>query len=186
MNETEKTNLLVEACKLYLECDFFVTELKLLAYFTYKVTLPYLYFVEISDQQKLLDMLPRLHKDLQEGRMDRLKDYVIPYHHVVVQEPNSLLERKVLRLMCIDAAAGMQMKCGRKYGFAEEDATSRAAAQLFLLTTDELFGVPTNNLICERDLGKFSHLAVVATFRNKTFKAKGICTDILLSTKQIK
>ena len=39
LNETEKDNLLVQACRLYIECDFFLTELQALAYFTHKVTL---------------------------------------------------------------------------------------------------------------------------------------------------
>ena len=40
--------------------------------------------------------------------------------------------------------------------------------------------MPTNNINAERDLAKFSHLAVVAKFRNEQFTAKGIRYDIVL------
>ena len=40
--------------------------------------------------------------------------------------------------------------------------------------------MPTNNINAERDLTKFSHLTVLAKFRNKKFTAKGICNDIVL------
>ena len=42
LNETEMDNLLVQACRLYIKCEFFITELKALTYFTHKITLPFL------------------------------------------------------------------------------------------------------------------------------------------------
>ena len=44
------TTLLVQACKLYLECDFIIAAMRALANFTYSVTMPYLNFVGKSDQ----------------------------------------------------------------------------------------------------------------------------------------
>ena len=38
--ETKMDNLLVEACKLNIECEFLITELQALTYFTHKITLP--------------------------------------------------------------------------------------------------------------------------------------------------
>ena len=64
LNETTCSNLLVESCKLYLDCEFFLTELRLLSYFSYKVTLPLLNCVEISDQNTLLSLFPKLYTDL--------------------------------------------------------------------------------------------------------------------------
>ena len=40
--------------------------------------------------------------------------------------------------------------------------------------------MPTKNINAKKHLGKFSHLAVVAKFRNKIFTAKGIHNDIVL------
>ena len=40
--EIEKNSLLVQVCRLYVECEFFLTELHVLAYFTHNVTLPLL------------------------------------------------------------------------------------------------------------------------------------------------
>ena len=53
LTETPKSNLLVEACRLYLECEFLLTELKVLSYFTFKVTPLFLNFVEKNNQEKL-------------------------------------------------------------------------------------------------------------------------------------
>ena len=75
--ETSKTNLLVSACKLYLSCEFFPTELKVLAFFTHKVTLPFLNCVEISDQETLLTVLPQLYKDLKDGNIDTLVRFLV-------------------------------------------------------------------------------------------------------------
>ena len=40
LDETEKDNLLVQACYLYINCEVFIAELQALSYFTHKVTLP--------------------------------------------------------------------------------------------------------------------------------------------------
>ena len=40
---TWKSNLLIESCKLYVNCELFTTELHLLAVFTHKVTLYFIY-----------------------------------------------------------------------------------------------------------------------------------------------
>ena len=85
--------------------------------------------------------------------------------------------------MCVDAADGIQIQCGREYGFAKEGEESRAT-ELYKRSLAELKDFPTNNLDCERDLAKFSHLAYVAKFRNKSFKAKGIRTDMTLYQAQ--
>jgi hypothetical protein len=44
--ETSRKNLLVKACDLYLMCEVFETELRVLAYFTQMVTLPLLNCIE--------------------------------------------------------------------------------------------------------------------------------------------
>ena len=69
LHETEKDNLFVQSCKLYMECKFFFNELKILSYFTHKVTLPLLNCLEMSSQKDLLQILPTLYHDLANGKM---------------------------------------------------------------------------------------------------------------------
>ena len=177
--ETSKSNLLVEACKLYMGCELFLTELKLLAYFTHKVTLPLLNCVEKSNQNVLLVLLPKLFEDLKKGCTDTLKDFIVQYRHVPVKSIDNELENEMLNVFCTSAAEGIQLQCGREYGFAKDDQEARAT-KLFKLSYEDLKDLPTNNLDTERDLAKFSHLSAVAKFRNKNFKAKGIRTDMVL------
>lgn len=95
LNETDKSNLLAGSCKLYLESEFFITELKLLEYFTYKVTLPFLYFMEISEQTNFL----RLYNDHKEGKINMLEKYLVKYLYVVVEELSSILEKEIIHLV---------------------------------------------------------------------------------------
>ena len=181
LDETWKSNLLVEACKIYLGCEFFLTELQLLAYFTHKITLPFLNCVEKSSQTVLLQMLPKLHLDLLAGNTETLKDFSVAFRHVKVEELTSQLQKDALKMMCVDAAHGIKMQCGREYGFDDDaDEVNPRATELYKLNENELKDMPTNNINAERDLAKFSHLAVVAKFRNKNFTAKGIRNDIVL------
>ena len=46
LDEVQETNQLVEACKIYIESEIFLTELEVLAYFNHKVTFPFLHCVE--------------------------------------------------------------------------------------------------------------------------------------------
>ena len=84
--ETWKSNLLVEACKIYLECPFFLTELQLLAYFTHKITLPFLNCIEKCSQEELLQILQTLYDNLLNGKYDVLKDYAVAFKHVNVDD----------------------------------------------------------------------------------------------------
>ena len=94
-----------------------------------------------------------------------------------INEPDSELEKEILKRMCVDAAEGIKLQCGREYGFSE---IKPRATQLDKLTPAELLGLPTNNLDTERDLSKFSRLSEVAKFRNNKFSAKGIRNDMTL------
>ena len=47
---------------MFLDLDFFITELTALAYFTHRVSLPLLNFVEVNFQDKLLEIFPKLFK----------------------------------------------------------------------------------------------------------------------------
>ena len=74
LHETEKDNLLVQSCKLYLEREFFFTKLQALSYFTHKVTLPLLNCVEANSQKCLLQILPALYRNLADGNMHTLEN----------------------------------------------------------------------------------------------------------------
>ena len=45
LNETHLNNQHIEIVKMFLESEFMITELQVLAYFTHMITLPFLYFV---------------------------------------------------------------------------------------------------------------------------------------------
>ena len=64
---TTNNSLLVQACRLYVENKYIVAVLKALSYFTYKVTMLYLNFVEKSDQNDLCKTLPVVYEDLRNG-----------------------------------------------------------------------------------------------------------------------
>jgi hypothetical protein len=52
LERTTKNNLLVRACRLYLESEYIIASLKALSNFTYRITMPYLNAVEKGDQNK--------------------------------------------------------------------------------------------------------------------------------------
>ena len=56
------------------------------------------------------------------------------------------------------------------------------------LTSEELEGLPTNNLLPERDFSQFDRVAKVAKCRNRNFKAKNIRNNMVVFklTKSVK
>ena len=66
--------------------------------------------------------------------------------HVKIQAPTGEVGNEVIGLMCIEAAKGILMQCGREYGFCEASDLSKRATDNSLLTADEREGLPTNNL----------------------------------------
>ena len=117
LDETPLNNLLVRACRIYLENDFIIAGLKALANFTYKITMPYLNCVERSDQNTLAEILPKLCADLAEKKMDTLTLYHVEWTHVSMKEngPRSELENFLLEQMCLQAAVGVELQCKREY-----------------------------------------------------------------------
>ena len=109
--------------------------------------------------------------------MDTLDNYTVTYKHLNIQEPDTVLWKEILNLMCTDAALGIKLQCRREYGSSDYDVR---ATKLHKLNEGQLKGLPANNLVSERDLSKFSTLSQVANFRNYQFKAKGIRNDMTL------
>ena len=77
----------------------------------------------------------------------------------------------------MSAASAVKLQCGREYGFGDDKAR---ATDFSLLNDSDLEGLPTNNLIAERDLSRFDREANVAKSRNRRFKAKNIRNNMVL------
>ena len=178
---TKSNNQLIQACRVYLEqCEFIVIGLKVLAWFTYKVTLPFLNMVEISTQSDLLTILPQLYQDLSTKSLDTLSKYEVDYSFKV-SEPTSLVEKHVLGLVCTKAASNLATQRGREYGFGPQLNVSGRATALHTLDPSKLQFLPTDNLDCERDLAIFDKLAArSASCANHKFTAKGIRDEMTL------
>ena len=73
---------------MFLDSENFITKLSVLAFFTHKVSLPLLNFVEISSQEELPRLFPKLYGDLQKGKMDTLEQYLVKYCHIVIIPTN--------------------------------------------------------------------------------------------------
>ena len=117
LNETEMDNLLVQACRAYTECEFFITELQALIYFTHKITLPFLNWVEDCGQSQLTQIIPMLYHHLSAGKMDTLDNYTVTYKHLKIQESDTVMGKEILNLMSAVAALGIKLQWGREYGF---------------------------------------------------------------------
>ena len=91
IQKVTEINQLVEACKIYLASEIFKTELEGLAFFTHHVTFPFLHWVKKSTQDKLLVILPKLFKDLKDGKMDILSKFLVTMRQVPVHKPSTEL-----------------------------------------------------------------------------------------------
>ena len=177
LDEVQVSNQLVESCKIYLASELFVTELECLAYFNHYVTFPFLNCVEVSSQKELLDILPTLHKDLLNCKVDTLSKFVVSIRGLRNPILSSDTAEMIVREMCVAAAEAIKLQCGREYGFS--DGKLRAT-DISKLTSSEIAGLPTNNCISERDLSKFDREALVSRCRNYKFKGINIRNNMML------
>ena len=170
LEETPADNLLAQACRIYLKCEVFISELRLLAYFNHHVTFPFLHAVEKVTTPQLKKILPQLHQDLLEGKIDTLKDYVIESKIGNVDILSGDLELKMLPMLTKAAADCIQLQCGREYGFAANSDTDHRAADLTKVSDDILLFAPTHNLVAERKLSVFSRISKTAVCKNITLE----------------
>ena len=175
--EADHTNILIESCSLYLSSELLITELQALAYFSYHVTFPFLLCMERSSQTELLKILPSLYNDLLLKKVDTLKAFQLDIRRINIKEPSEL-GLQIINDMCLFAAEAIKLQCGREYGFT--DGEEQRATVLATEESEKLVGLPTNNLITERDFSKFGRLAKVAKSRNRKFTAKGIRDSMVL------
>ena len=123
---------------------------KALANFTYKVTMPYLNFVEISSQAEFIKVLPQLFKDLSAHNLKTMQEYTVSWTHVTsTTSPLSELDCYLLDQMCFKATKGVRLQCSIEYW--DDTRTT----QLHKLQPDQLNNLPTNNLVSERYLAMF-------------------------------
>ena len=80
---------------MFLDSEFLVTELQVLAYFTHTITSPFLYFIEVNSNEELLTMFPRLFTDSKAGGLETLIDYRVEYLHVKASELAGDLPKKL-------------------------------------------------------------------------------------------
>ena len=176
-----KSNLLIEACKLYVNCELFITELHLHVIFTHKVTLPFLNCIEKSTQEELLKIFPKLHCALLNHDIDTLQDFQVNYKHATIPALATEAEKEVVNRMCVEAAKGFELQWGREYGFGTSELPPHQTTEFHKLQPEELKSMPTNNIISEHLLATFSRRADVSKFRNENFSAKGIKDNIVLN-----
>ena len=107
-----------------------------MANFTFHVTMPYLNFVQLTGQDGLCEMLPKLYHDLTVKKLDTLLDYKVPWTHVNMagNSPSSELDHYVLGEMCLTAAQGVKVQCEQEYC---SDTENIRATQVHMLSKDE-------------------------------------------------
>ena len=132
LERATENNLLIRGCELYLESDFIRAALKALDNFTYYDTMPFLNCIERCDQNQLVELLRKLHDDLEEKNIfsEALKPFHVLWKHVNMesQKPSSDLDHYLLDEMCFNASKGIKIQCAREYwkdhGFTEGRVTS--------------------------------------------------------------
>ena len=152
LNETHLSNQHVEIVRMFLDSEFFITELTVLAYFTHCVSLPLLNFVEVNSQHRLFEIFLKLFQDLKKGKMGTLSDYLVVYKHVSIEPPTSETNHLLLKAMCEGASKSLLLQCGREYGFGQEIDAPVHATQMHLLSKEDLTDLPTNNIPSEHVL----------------------------------
>ena len=179
LSDTGASNQLVQACRLYLDIPYIEMALKCVAWFTYKVTLPFLNMCELENPHKLLELLPKLHDDLKRANMDTLKNYQVDYSFDLV-EPVTNLEKFILEHFCMQGASDIQRQRGREFGFSKEGEKPRCT-DLTTVDNVQLSKLPTHNLICERDLSQMDKIAIrAASCSNRNFTGRSMRDDMTL------
>lgn len=91
--------MLVQACRLYLECDYVISTLEPLTNFTFYLTMLFLNCVEKTDQNDLVKILPQLYYDLSDSNLYTLKQYHVKWTEAQMekQQPNTDFESYLLK-----------------------------------------------------------------------------------------
>ena len=91
-----------------------------------------------------------------EGSFETLKDYIVEYKHLIVDEPITKLKKQILKKMSMDAAETIDRQCGWEYGFGNyKDQELRITAIHKLPSALQKELNDTNNIIAEQNLSVF-------------------------------
>lgn len=186
LEETPADNLLAQACRLYLKCEVFITELRLLAYFNYHVVFPFLHAVEKVTTPELKRILPQLYQDLLQGKVNTLEAYAVKSKIGNVEKLYGELEMKILSKLTKAAADCIQLQCGREFGFAADSNEELRAADLTKIPDEKLTFAPTNNLLAERKLSVFSRRSRTAICKNSRHTGELLRDNMVLHGAQRK
>ena len=105
--QNPRTNNLVQTFNLYMNKDFIIVALQCLAWFTRKVTMPFLNMCEIKKHSELLIILPQLKNDLQEVKLTTLSKYEVDYSFHV-HEPQLPLGKYIVVEFCKKGALDLK------------------------------------------------------------------------------
>jgi hypothetical protein len=171
--KTRSTNALVNAVRLYINNPFILSCMKAFAFFNYKVTYPFYMFSLKATQSECKQLMPTIYDDLKHKKMDTLSEkpeYAVEYSFEV-PEPTEEIEKLLLDKFCVGVAESLKTQKGREYGF--DSSKKQRATNLALLSDEELNGLPPNNMICERQLGKVDYLLKRSANGSRKFEGYG-------------
>ena len=179
LSDTGSNNQLVQACELYLDIEYIEVALRCVAWFNYKVTLPFLNMCELETPETLLSILSALYHDFNNSSMDTLQKYTVEYSFEVKQ-PVSKLENYILERFCKQGAIDLQRQRGREFGFSNESEKPRCS-DLTKVDPEVLSKLSVHNLLCETDLSHMDKIANrAASCSNRNFTAKSMRDDMTL------
>lgn len=147
---------------------------------------PFYEYVWIKTPKTLLSVLPSLHDDLAECKMDTLQNYEVE-HSFVVQKPDSQLGLYILERFCKQAAIDLAWHRGREYGFVDVEDVNERATNLTTIDEEITKKLPVHNLFCKRDLSHMDKLAIrAAACSNRNFTTKSTRDDMTLYQSKTK
>lgn len=114
---------------------------------------PFLKMSQTSTHGIIKNTLHTLYEDLKKGDLDTLKDYSKSFD--LPLPPLTTVQKNIIKLMAQGMADCLATQRGREYGFSQEN--TQRATNIFELNDEDLEGVPTTNLDCERDLAIMDH-----------------------------
>lgn len=75
---------------------------------------------EITSQEKLLNIFPKLYHDLQYGNMETLLQYLVFNNHIQFQPPSTEIETLLPEAVCLHTSS-MMLQWGQEYGFGNDN-----------------------------------------------------------------
>ncbi|CAK8696644.1 unnamed protein product [Clavelina lepadiformis] len=118
-------------------------------------------------------------KILRGANLETLSEFHVPWKHVNAEShsPTTDLDHYLVTAMAKQSALGLKMQYGRQYWEDETDNSERST-RIHTLTEEMRVNLPTENVLAERYLARFGHLA---GHSNRYFKAKRIKDDLMFA-----